>query len=89
MANKGKTIRDEFKLAAKRLQEIQQLKEQQETEEKETLANVEAHINELCNENELFCGMILTTPDLLAIIQLAIESKEQITIPFRLYLKDN
>lgn len=89
MARKIKTINDELKVAATRLQELQVLKEQQETEEKFIIESTEAQIKSLCEANDLFCGVVVTLPDLLAIIKMAIETKETIKIPFRLYFKDN
>ena len=95
MTRKTKTIREEaqklvseLEKAKSKVEEINKLAELAADEEKDVLKQTAEKIEALCLENGLFCGMILTTPDLLAIVQLAIESKDQITIPFRLYFKE-
>lgn len=82
-------VTQDLEQALARVEEVKQIQQQAIDEEKNILESTENQIKELCEQHDLFCGIILTTPDLLTIIQMAIESKEQINIPFRLYPKDN
>jgi len=52
------------------------------------IANLEAtkdRILSICEEEGFFCGMILTKEDILSIVSLAIDNKDNIKIPFVLY----
>ena len=45
-------------------------------------------IIKLCKETGYFCGVVLTKQDLLTVIDMAIETKDNIRIPFRLYIDE-
>ena len=56
--------------------------------EQELLETVKDHkekIDALCEDAGLFCGLVLTRNDILNIISLAIDSKEEIRVPYNLY----
>jgi DNA repair exonuclease SbcCD ATPase subunit len=76
--------RQEAEAAAERLAEVQALQEAAEKEEQEQMEATERAINELC-EDMYFCGIILTHEDVLTIVNLAMENRENIRIPFKLY----
>ena len=59
-----------------------------EEEELELYENTMAHINKLCKETGYFCGVVLTKQDLLTVVDMAIETKENVKIPFRLYIDE-
>ena len=78
----------ELEIVLQKVKEAEESKVRADEEDKQLVISIENQINDLMEDNGLFCGIILTTQDLLGIIQLAIESKENISIPFRLYFKD-
>jgi len=88
MARKSKAVSEELKKAQEKARQIEQLLAIAEKEEAEKLENATQQINEICEESNLFCGIVLTTQDLLGVVQLALESKENVTIPFRVYHKE-
>ena len=57
-------------------------------EEKQMLEDTEKAIADIAAGKELFCGVILTPDDITAIVSLAIKTKENIKIPFRLYFNE-
>lgn len=58
-------------------------------EERENLRlDLLKQINDLAESNNMFCGIILDTNNLLAVIQMAITSKENIKIPIQLYFNE-
>ena len=71
-----------------KLKEVEELAKEAEKEEAENKERIVQDINNICSTSNLFCGIILTPDDILKIVQLAIESKENIKIPFQLYFND-
>ncbi len=67
------------------LEEIAQAIIRAEEEEVQRVQNVNDTIKKLCEENNLYCGLVLTSDDVANIVKFAIDSKENISIPFRLY----
>ena len=88
MARKSKSIKKEKKEAQERLAEIERLEIEAQKEEKKKLDDATEAINKICDESNIFCGVVLSTPDLLKVVQLAIESEEEVSIPFRIYYKE-
>jgi len=89
MARKIKTIVEEKKEIQKRLDEIESLELEAIKEEQETVETVKKSITQICDDNAMFCGVILTTGDILSIVQLAIQTKDDtIKIPFNIYFND-
>ena len=88
MARKSKKVREAAEEQAKRLQEMKELLEIAEQEEKKLLENTEESIKEIADKNNIFCGVILSHEDLLSVLRLALETKENIKIPFKLYFND-
>jgi len=78
----------ELEIVLQKVKETEELKIKADEEDKQLVESVENKIKTLTEDSGLFCGVILSTQDLLTVIQLAIESKENISIPFRLYFKD-
>jgi hypothetical protein len=77
-----------FKKAKEEL-DIIELEAKKELElEQKLLEDTEAQIKSICEEKELFCGIILTQEDIVEIVKLALRTNENITIPFRVYFKD-
>lgn len=88
MARKTKQIGEELKAQATKLQEIQKLQEEAQAEETQLLEETTKEITEMAEGKGLFCGVILTKADLVAVIDIALKSGEDVTIPFRLYFKE-
>jgi hypothetical protein len=65
-------------------QEFQVLVEQQEAERDEILAK----ITEIMEGKNLFLGVILTEEDILNILKLKFATKDNIRIPFQLYINE-
>lgn len=68
--------------------EIERLAQEAEQEEKNLLETTTNQITELSENSGLFCGVILSKQDLVAIIELALRTNEAVKIPFRLYFKE-
>lgn len=88
MVRKSKKVREEAKQQAKRLEEMKELLEKAEQNEKQTLEDGEENIKQITEKDNLFCGVILSHEDLIAVLKLALETKEVIKIPFKLYFND-
>lgn len=89
MSNKKrKNILSEMEEAKKRLEEIERLAKEEEDESIKLLENTSKQIEDIAKEKELFCGVVLTKDDILQIVSLAMDTNENITIPFKLYFKD-
>lgn len=67
---------------------LQKKIEEQETQAQELIANTKKEIDSILESKGLYAGVLLDTPNLLAVIKLSIESGESITIPYQIYLKD-
>ena len=76
------TVAEQMK---KQLDRVQAEFEQELEAEKRLLLETEEKIKKVAEDESLFCGIILTVDDILQIIKLAIEQKENIKIPFKLY----
>jgi len=88
MPRKTTQTRKELEAAQQRLNEIAELNVLAAKEEEQTLSFAASRIDEMCKNDGLFCGVILTPDDLAAVVKLAIESKESIKIGFRLYFNE-
>lgn len=69
----------------KQIEEAEETARKAEEEEKKLYEDTQAGIEKLCKDGGYFCGVILTKEDVLAVVSMAIELKENIKIPFRLY----
>ncbi len=88
-------IRRMNEAAEKRAKELQEQIEQAEAvakkaleEEEQLYKETEREIKDMCTERGFFCGVILTKRDVLAIVDMAIDVKDNIKIPFRLYVEE-
>ena len=78
---------DELKRKAKLLEEeFEKLVKEQETNRDK----IKEEINSLISKNKLFCGVILTEESLLGLLKLKFANpKENIRIPFQLYIEED
>ncbi len=82
--------------AEKRAQELREQIEAAEEDERKAKEEEEKlykdtveGIDKLADKGDFFIGVILTHNDILAVIDLAMKSKEAIKIPYRLYNKED
>lgn len=88
MARKSKQASEKLEEVQKELERLQAEKELADQQEQELIDNTKKAIDGECEEAGLYCGVILTPEDVLAIVQLAIQTKENIKIPYNLYFKE-
>lgn len=88
MARKAKELRGKTIEAAEKFKEMERLLKEAEEEEKKRMEDIERQIQDVASINGMFCGVKLTNQDLINIIQLALETKETISIPFKLYYNE-
>lgn len=88
MARKSKQASEKLEEVKKELERLQAEKELADKQEQELIDNTKLVINKECDNAGFFCGTILTPQDVLQIVQLAIETKENIKIPYNLYFKE-
>jgi len=88
MTRKSKSAKEEYEKAYSRLQEINDIRQIAEAEEIKTLEDTETTIKNLCSEQGLFCGVILTPEDISNVITLAIKTGENVKIAFKLFYND-
>lgn len=74
--------------AQKRLENMEEELRMAESEELERVEAVRVQINELCEKNNLFCGVELTPQHLANIVFRAASINETIKIPFVLYFNN-
>lgn len=87
---KEESLKAEAKLkeATDKLEEVKRLEALAKEEELARVQSIKDKINILCSEEEMFCGVILSKEDVLAIVQMAIDTKDNIKIPYTLYFND-
>ena len=88
MARKIQTIYDEKAKTLKKIEELEQLAQQAEMEEKTMIENAEKQIQGVADSINMFCGVILSKQDIVAIVDLALKTNESVKIPFKLYFKE-
>ena len=88
MKRKSKELIKEKQEALKRLKEVEELEALSLKEDADRLENVTNEITKVCEKNDMFCGVILTQQDILEIIKVAMDSKQNVSIPFKVYYKE-
>lgn len=86
---KSKETKIEQLKALAKLQEIEKVALQAEEDEKKLLERIENEINELCDQNGLFWGVIISPDDMSGIVKLMVQEKENVKIKGKLYFTDN
>ncbi len=72
----------------KELERLQAEAEAELAAEKRLLEEKEETINQLCKEDDLYCGVILSPDDIIAIVAMAMKVQGNIKIPFKLYYNE-
>ncbi len=88
MARKSKKLASDVNELIEKVKQTEELLKEFEKEELKQVENIRTQINEIAESGGLFCGIILTVEDIMNIVKIAVESKEQIKIPFQLYYND-
>jgi len=87
---KSKSIAAKRNAAIKELEELELLAVKAQENETKVLEDTTDKIDEICKENNLFCGAVLAHKDILAIMELALKTPEteNITMKFKLYFNE-
>ena len=85
---KTKQMNQELLKAQERLAEVEKLKIEAELEEKKQFDNIRQQIENIAEQNNMFCGIILSTQDIVAVIDIAFKTGEAVKIPFNIYYKN-
>jgi hypothetical protein len=88
MARRTKDIKKKKIDVQNHLKELEQLEQEALKEEISVKEYISTKINELCEKDNIFCGIVLSPKDLATIVELAITSKEDIKISFQLYFNE-
>ena len=88
MARKSKEVKIQLQEVRSKVTEFEALAALAEKEDQDKLLSVAEHINAKCEASGIFCGIILTPADIINILSLALQSHENIKIPFSLYFND-
>ena len=74
--------------AKARAEELEKLAVKAKEEEQALISKTKEEIQSICDKNNFFCGIKLTTEDLISVIRMAIINKDDtVDIPFHLYFK--
>ncbi len=79
--DKTKEIND----AAAALNKLEEERKLAIEEEAKSIEELKQNIDDLCKEKDVFCGIILTLDDITNIIKLAVQTQENIKIPYNIY----
>jgi len=88
MSRKVKEVNQKLTEARIKLMEIETLVALAAKEEEAKAEKAKAAIDEIGNDIDAFIGVILTPADLVAVLDLALKSRENIKIPYTLYFND-
>jgi hypothetical protein len=88
MARKVKEVKIKLDEARAKLVELETLAALAESEEQAKIENAKSEIDRIGKDLNAFIGVILTPSDLVAILDLALKSRENIKIPYTLYFND-
>jgi len=88
MARRSKKVTEQILSVEKQLEELKKKEETAKNADETLIKETEEKIKNISEENDLFCGVILSQQDILAIVRLSMEVKENVKIPFKLYFND-
>lgn len=81
-------VRKEADRALEKVREVEELVQRAEQEESQLAASVSETIDRLCMDKGMFCGVILTLQDVVNILQLMYEKRENVKIKYNLYFEE-
>ena len=85
---KAKEKAAELEKAQQELEAAERELKEEEEAEKALFEDITSRITKICDDNNMFCGAVLTADDIATVVMLAIKTKENIKIPFRLYFNE-
>jgi hypothetical protein len=85
---KLKVVYNEKKQLLEKVAELERLQAEAEAEEKQKIEDATASIEMIASGIEMFCGVILSQQDIVAVVDLALKTGEPVKIPFKLYFKE-
>ena len=88
MVRKSKEVALKINDARTKLSELESLAALAEKEEQEKLERAKSEIDSIGKDLNAFIGVILTPTDLVAVLDLALKSRENVKIPYTLYFND-
>ena len=88
MGRKFKEVKTKLDEARAKLVEMETMAALAEKEEQDKLENAKSEIDSIGKNLNVFIGVTLTPSDLVAILDLALKSRENIKIPYTLYFND-
>ena len=88
MARKVKEVNQKLTEARIKLMEMETLAALAAKEEDAKLEQAKASIDEIGKNIDVFIGVILTPADLVAVLDLALKSRDNVKIPYTLYFNE-
>jgi hypothetical protein len=85
---KIKVVYNEKKQLLEKVAELERLQAEAEAEEKQKIESATSSIETIASDIEMFCGVILSQQDIVAVVDLALKTGEPVKIPFKLYFKE-
>lgn len=85
---KSTKVKNELALKKKVIEEQELILKAELEAELKVAEDVEKEITRLLEDNNFFCGVILTREDLLKVFELALQTGENVKIPFKLYFNE-
>ena len=88
MARKFKEVKTKLDEARAKLLEMETLAALAEKEDQDNLETAKLEIDSIGKDLNVFIGVTLTPSDLVAILDLALKTRENVKIPYTLYFND-
>lgn len=88
MGKKTKELQDKYDELSIKAKELEILLEESKKEELDLLKKIKEDIKNLEEDNNLFCGVVLTKEDIINIFKLFLEKEDNVKIPFNLYFNN-
>lgn len=88
MALEAQARKKELEALEARTREMEEMQLGAEQEEKQFLDETASRLQGICSEAGLFCGVVLSFSDVTRILELMIQTRENVRIPFNLYFNE-
>ena len=88
MKKRSTELRKEAEKFLEKFNESKTLLELVEQEERSATDKMHDKIKKMCDKENMFVGAVLTKDEIVRLVKLALDTNENITIPFIVYLKD-
>jgi hypothetical protein len=88
VALEAEKARKELDALSVKVREMEELSAKAAEEEKMFLEETSMKLDTLCREANVFCGVVLTFQDVVNVLQLMIETRENVKIRYNLYFNE-